>query len=159
MFNRNVFNNAKWIIGCKIIQSLIQLIVGMLTARYLGPSNYGLINYAAAVVAFAVPVMQLGLQSTLVQEYVERPKEEGQTLGTDAASVLGQLVDLLACKGGSGIFGNDSANASAGGDSIGEYAESAGLDCLGKILDDHVVAGVGLVATVIVHRFGKGETG
>lgn len=101
MFNRNVFNNAKWIIGCKIIQSLIQLIVGMLTARYLGPSNYGLINYAAAVVAFAVPVMQLGLQSTLVQEYVERPKEEGQTLGT---SLVMNLLSAAACVVGVAAF-------------------------------------------------------
>lgn len=89
-----VFHNAKWIIGCKIVQSLLQLVVGMLTARYLGPSNYGLINYAAAVVAFAVPVMQLGLQSTLVQEYVERPEAEGETMGT---SLVMNMVSAIAC--------------------------------------------------------------
>lgn len=94
MFDSKVFHNAKWIIGCKILQSLIQLVVGMLTARYLGPSNYGLINYAAAVVAFAIPVMQLGLQSTLVQEYVDRPGEEGQTLGT---SLVMNLLSAAAC--------------------------------------------------------------
>ena len=89
-----VFRNAKWMIGCRIVQSLIQLVVGMLTARYLGPSNYGLINYASAVVAFAIPVMQLGLQSTLVQEYVDRPGEEGQTMGT---SLVMNMVSAAAC--------------------------------------------------------------
>ena len=54
---------------------MIQLLIGMLSARYLGPSNYGLISYAASIVAFAVPVMQLGLHSTLVQEIVENPEK------------------------------------------------------------------------------------
>lgn len=89
-----VRNNTKWIIACKIIQSLIQFLVGMLTARYLGPSNYGLINYAAAIVAFAIPVMQLGLQFTLVQEYVCTPEREGEILGT---SLLMNVLSALAC--------------------------------------------------------------
>ena len=68
MDNR-VFKNAAWIIGCKIAQSLISLIIGLLTARYLGPSNYGIISYVASIVAFAVPIMQLGLNATLVKKF------------------------------------------------------------------------------------------
>ncbi len=82
MKKSDVLKNAKWIVGCKIVQSLLQLVIGMLTARYLGPSNYGLISYASSLVAFVVPVMQLGLRSTLVQEYVNHPEEEGKILGT-----------------------------------------------------------------------------
>lgn len=89
-----VVQNAKWIIGCRILQALLQLAIGMLTARYLGPSNYGLINYASSIVAFAVPVMQLGLQSTLVQEYVERPEREGEILGT---GLVMNLISGTAC--------------------------------------------------------------
>ena len=85
MRENKFLNNAKWIVACKIVQSLIQLVVGMLSARYLGPSNYGLINYAASVVAFLVPVMQLGLYATLVQEYVATPEREGEILGTALA--------------------------------------------------------------------------
>lgn len=66
----------------------------MLSARYLGPSNYGLINYAASVVAFAVPVMQLGLRATLVQEYVSTPEREGRIVGT---SLVMNLISSLAC--------------------------------------------------------------
>ncbi len=89
-----VFQNAKWIIGCKIVQSLLQFVVGMLSARYLGPSNYGLINYAASLVAFAVPIMQLGLRATLVQEYVQNSEKEGEIIGT---SLTMNLVSSLAC--------------------------------------------------------------
>ena len=101
MIHSRLLNNAKWIVGCKIIQSALQLIIGMLSARYLGPSNYGLINYASSVVAFAVPVMQLGLQSTLVQEYVDRPHEQGQTLGT---ALVMNLVSAAACMVGVTTF-------------------------------------------------------
>ncbi len=86
--------NAAWIISCRIVQALLNLVVNMLSARYLGPSNYGLISYAASVVAFVVPVMQLGLRSTLVQEIIDRPEQEGRVLGT---SLVLTGISSLAC--------------------------------------------------------------
>ena len=77
-----VIKNATWIIVCRVIQALLSLIISMLTARYLGPSNYGIINYASSIVAFLVPIMQLGFRNTLVQEFVKKPNEEGKILGT-----------------------------------------------------------------------------
>lgn len=97
MKSKQVFNNAKWIIICKIVQSIMQLIIGMLSARYLGPSNYGLINYAASIVAFALPLMKLGFDATLVYELVESPEKEGEIMGT---SLLLNSVSGIAC-----IFG------------------------------------------------------
>ena len=82
ILNNKIFKNASWIIICKIVQSLLSLVVTMLTARYLGPSNYGVINYAAAIVAFVVPIVQLGLGNIQVQELVNNPEEEGKILGT-----------------------------------------------------------------------------
>lgn len=96
-----VLNNAKWIIVCKIIQSLLQFMVGMLCARYLGPSNYGLINYAASVVAFAIPFMRLGFDSTLVHELVETPHKEGEILGTSLAM---NVFSSLLCVGATTAF-------------------------------------------------------
>lgn len=75
-------NNATWIIACKIVQSMLALIINMLTSRYLGPANYGTIQYAASLVAFATPFMQLGLNSILVNEIIKNPEREGETLGT-----------------------------------------------------------------------------
>ncbi len=94
MDTKKVFHNAKWIVGCKIIQSLLNLIVGMLSARYLGPANYGLINYAASIVGVFIPIMQLGMRSTLVQEYISRPDEEGSVMGS---ALVMSLVSSLAC--------------------------------------------------------------
>ncbi len=74
--------NASWIIICRVIQAFLSLVVSMLTARYLGPSNFGLINYASSIVSFAAPIMYLGLNSVLVQALINEPDKEGETLGT-----------------------------------------------------------------------------
>lgn len=99
--NNKVLKNAGWIIGCKIIQSLINLVIGLITARYLGPSNYGIINYVASVVAFALPIMQLGLSHTLVKEFVESPEREGEILGT---ALFINILSSFFCMAGSIAF-------------------------------------------------------
>lgn len=100
MAKNKVVNNAKWIILCKVAQSLLQLVIGMFTARYLGPSNYGLINYAVSVVSFVLPLMQLGLQATLVRELVDAPEREGEIMGTalvlDLVSSVGCILMVMA---------------------------------------------------------------
>ena len=101
MKTKEVFNNAKWIIACKIVQSVLQLIIGMIAARYLGPSNYGLINYASSVSAFAMPIMRLGLDAILVYQLVEEPEKEGEILGTSL--LLNMLMSIL-CIGGVSAF-------------------------------------------------------
>lgn len=95
-----VLTNASWIIGCKLAQSIISFLIGIFTARYLGPSNYGLISYAASIVAFFIPIMQLGFTSTLVREFISRPDKEGEVLGTSlvlniAASIV-SIIGVLA---------------------------------------------------------------
>lgn len=91
--NRNI-NNAAWLIGGKIFQSILGLVVSIFTARYLGPSNYGLISYAASIVAFLVPIMQLGFNNILVQELTNYPDEEGKVMGT---SILLSFFSGIAC--------------------------------------------------------------
>ena len=89
-----VVKNAAWIIAVRIAQSILALVISMFTARYLGPSNYGLISYASSVVAFVVPIMQLGLPNILVQEIVNKPHQEGEILGT---SIILNVISSFAC--------------------------------------------------------------
>lgn len=97
----SVLKNAGWIIGCKIIQSLVSLVIGVITARYLGPSNYGIISYVSSIVAFALPIMQLGLKNTLVKEFVQMPSQEGKTLGT---ALIINIISSVFCMIGSVSF-------------------------------------------------------
>lgn len=82
MCNNKIIKNASWIVGCKIAQSALSFVVTMLTARFLGPSNYGLVSYAASLVAFVTPIAQLGLGSIQVQELVNDEENEGRIIGT-----------------------------------------------------------------------------
>ena len=82
MIKNKIFRNISWIVGCRVVQAVISLVISMLTARYLGPGNYGLINYAASVVALVTPLMQLGINNVLVHELVEHKNEEGKIVGT-----------------------------------------------------------------------------
>ena len=77
-----LIKNASWIIICKVIQSILGFFVSLMSARYLGSSNYGLINYAQSLVVFVTPIMMLGFSNILVQEIVKAPEDEGLTLGT-----------------------------------------------------------------------------
>lgn len=86
-------NNASWLIGCKIVQNVLSFIISMMSARYLGPSNYGLINYATSVIAFIIPFATLGLTNILVQEIISKPDEEGEILGTSLLTCT--LTSLL----------------------------------------------------------------
>lgn len=82
MQTKSVVKNASWIVGARIVQALISFLIGMFTARFLGPSNYGLVNYAASIVAFVTPIMELGITNVIVHQLIENKNEEGKLLGT-----------------------------------------------------------------------------
>ena len=59
--NNRFISNTAWIISGQIIQMLISFVISMLTARYLGPTNYGVLNYSASYLSFA-SFMHFGTQ-------------------------------------------------------------------------------------------------
>lgn len=76
------FSNAMWDMGGKVFQMGLTLVVGMLTTRYLGPSNYGVIGETASYVAFFSTICQLGFTSTAVKEIMDHEDRQGEILGT-----------------------------------------------------------------------------
>ena len=58
------------------------LLVGVWVARYLGPEQFGLFNYATAVVALFAAIATLGLNNIVVRGLVRYPEEANSTLGT-----------------------------------------------------------------------------
>lgn len=78
----NVVKNAGWIIGGRLMNKFLAFLIGILSARYLGPGNYGLINYAATFTTFFASLCTLGINSIIIKNFVDHPDEEGVTLGT-----------------------------------------------------------------------------
>ena len=103
-----VVKNAGWIIGGRLVNKLLAFLVGILTARYLGPSNYGLINYAAAYISFFASICTLGINSIIVKNFVDHPDEEGKTIGTTLLlRAVSSLLSALMIVGIVGIVDRD----------------------------------------------------
>lgn len=94
MLKNRAASNALWIVVCKGLQAVIGLVISMVSARLLGPADYGLINYAASLVLFVTPVAQLGITATLVQDLVAHPDDEGRVMGT---AMLSSLASSALC--------------------------------------------------------------
>lgn len=86
---RVVVNNLLWLGIDKCVRLLLALGVGVWLARYLGPDQYGQLNYALAVVTIFTAISSLGLNPIVVRDLVDFPSEKDNLLGT--AFVL-QLV-------------------------------------------------------------------
>lgn len=71
-----------------IYQMLLSLVVGVASARYLGPSNYGIINYAASYISFFTIACALGLEGVAVKEMIGNRGSEGVILGSSIAMRL-----------------------------------------------------------------------
>ena len=97
LLKSKVVKNAGWIIGGRIVHMLCAFVVSLLTARYLGPGNYGLINYATAYTTFFYSICTLGINSILVKALIDESENEGETLGTSLilqgiASIFSSLM-------------------------------------------------------------------
>ncbi len=84
--------NAIWLISGKVVQMILSLIVGVLSARYLGPDNYGLLHYGTAWITFFCSFSNLGINSIIVKEFFDNPDEHGKTLGS---AVLLRLISSV----------------------------------------------------------------
>lgn len=99
LLRNRTLRNAGWIIGGRLVNKVLVFLVGILTARYLGPGNYGLIDYAAAYTTFFASVCNLGINSVIIKNFVDHPEEEGCAIGTTLvlrfiSSVLSALTIL-----------------------------------------------------------------
>lgn len=93
LLKSKVTKNASWIIVGRVYHMVLAFAVGLLTARYLGPSNYGLINYATTYTTIFASFCTLGINSVIIKNFVDHPGEEGETIGS--AIVLRTISSVL----------------------------------------------------------------
>lgn len=93
LFGSREVKNASWLIGGRIAQMGLSLVIGIFTRRYLGPANHGLIDYGAAYVAFFSALCNLGLNSVIIKDFVDHPEEQGEAIGS--ALVMRLVSSLL----------------------------------------------------------------
>lgn len=79
---RRIINNTSWLVADKVLRMGISLFVGVWVARYLGPEQFGLYNYAIAFVSLFSTFSALGLNQIIVRNIVLEPSYKDETLGT-----------------------------------------------------------------------------
>ncbi|MBU2569374.1 MAG: flippase [Gammaproteobacteria bacterium] len=89
-----IIDNIGWLFFDKILRMGVGVFVGVWIARYLGPKQFGLLNFATAFVGLFSAISVLGLQSIVVRDLVRDPQCRDETLGT--AAVLQFVGGLLA---------------------------------------------------------------
>ena len=62
--------NTSWLLFDRLVRIFGGLFIGIWIARYLGPSDFGVLNYALAYVAFFQVFVNLGLNQIVVRELV-----------------------------------------------------------------------------------------
>lgn len=80
--HKNIFNNVLWALVGKIGNMLGALFIGILVARYLGPLQYGLMNYVISYVTIFTIIASFGLDDIEIREFSKKPDRYQKVLGT-----------------------------------------------------------------------------
>jgi len=96
-----VLANSGWLMGEQFIRLLVGLVLGIWTARHLGPVEFGLLSYAISYTSIFGVVAALGLNRILVRELVsaeDQPERAAGLMSTAFAMRLAAaaLLYLLA---------------------------------------------------------------
>jgi PST family polysaccharide transporter len=90
---RRVMGNMGWLFVDRFVRMGMGLFVGVWVARYLGPAQFGSLNFALAFIALFSTVTTLGLEGIVVRELLHNPGDTREILGT-----------TLALRGFGGVF-------------------------------------------------------
>ncbi len=100
---RDSVSNIGWLGGDRFLRMFGAVIVGTLVARYLGPSQFGLLNYGLAIYGLLNIVSNLGLDPLVVRDIALDESGEPVILGSGfvlkaIASVLTTVAAIIAAK-------------------------------------------------------------
>jgi O-antigen/teichoic acid export membrane protein len=79
---RRLIGNAGWLLADRIGRLGLGVVILAWTARYLGPANFGLLNYAQAIVVLVTSVAQFGLADVVVRDIVRHPDRRDAIIST-----------------------------------------------------------------------------
>ena len=77
-----VLKNISWLFFGEVIRIFGGLFIGIWVARYLGPNDFGVLNYALAYTALFGIFVKLGLDKIVIREVVKKDRLTNYLLGT-----------------------------------------------------------------------------
>lgn len=92
---KKYLSNTSWLFGEKIFRIVMGLVITVWMARYLGPEQFGVLNYAISFVALFGILSALGLNTLATKELLTHPEDSRLIMGTSfALSFVGALILL-----------------------------------------------------------------
>jgi PST family polysaccharide transporter len=100
---RDSLSNIGWLGGDRVVRMFGAVVVSTAVARYLGPSDFGLLNYGLAIYGIFNIVSNLGLDFIVVREVALDESLEPVILGTGfilkcAASLVTTIAAIIATR-------------------------------------------------------------
>ncbi len=92
---KKYLSNTSWLFAEKIIRIGMGLFITVWLARYLGPEQFGMLNYALSFVALFGVLSSLGLNNLATRELLNNPKDSQYIMGTSFVLHLVSAVVLL----------------------------------------------------------------
>ena len=93
---KRYFANMSWMFGGQTFYLLVSFFIGIWIARYLGPENYGILNYSIAFVGLFGFIANLGVDGILNRDLVQIPEKRDELLGTTfRLKLIGGFLALL----------------------------------------------------------------
>lgn len=93
---RRYFKNTGWMFAGQMFSLLISFFVGAWLARYLGPENYGVFNYAISFAGLFGFIAPLGVDAILSRDLVVHPEKRDELMGTAfGLKLIGGIIAFL----------------------------------------------------------------
>ncbi|HCC80515.1 MULTISPECIES: flippase [unclassified Methylophaga] len=88
-----ILQNTGWLFADRVLRMGLAFVVTIWLARYLGPEQFGLLNFAMAFVALFGAIATVGLNSVVVRDLVKFPEKTSSILSTSISlQILGGLI-------------------------------------------------------------------
>ena len=91
---RRYFANTGWLFSGQLFSLVISFFIGVWIARYLGPNNYGTLNYVLSFAGLFSLIAGFGVDGILTRDFVKHPDKTADFFGT--GSVIKFASGLLA---------------------------------------------------------------
>jgi len=101
------FRNTGWLFAFRIASMVVSFLISISVARYLGPTNLGIINYSVSLVGLFSFIASLGIDSILYRDLVNYPENENKLMGTafflrlfgSVLALIGVIVTMIILHG------------------------------------------------------------
>jgi PST family polysaccharide transporter len=92
---QTISKNIGWLFFDKAIRIAGSLLIGSWVARYLGPAQFGVLNYAIALTSLFAALCTLGMDGLITRDLVSQPMFSGEIMGTALALRTGSGIVMI----------------------------------------------------------------